>query len=172
MSDEKQTGSEEQTTQTGSAEAATEDQKNSEAATGADKSQSSDKNENVETKDDEKNLVSQRDKNFNRAITAEERLGYLEYTLAKQEAVNELVQKYPDVPRKVIESAASKEEAESLAKEFAAYGEKMKQKALEELQTVNEIPPLDKKTADAMLKEAKEKGDFEGMIEIKQRMGE
>lgn len=134
-----------------------------------------DKNSNPANQDPDPNtkeVVRQRDRNFEKARTLEEEvstlkdeLGQLRGESDKKAFLDELATKYPGVDRSALDYAGDPESAEALAKHLVSLKETAKQKALEELQTV-EAPSLDPVTAAQKLKELENTGRLEDVFDI------
>lgn len=96
--------------------------------------------------DDVKNLVSQRDANFEKARTLEERLEAIEAEKERDDYIDTFLKEngkdYKYVERDDLLSATSPDEVKATAKRIQAKAEKIEQKALENIKQVEVPAPL------------------------------
>ena len=134
------------------------------------------------SKDDENlnKVISQRDKNFDKAKTAEEKIAdlearqdFLEAEKEKNSYIDTIAKKnqFSESEKAILSEASSPDQADKLAEQLNSYKEDAKQKALEDLQKVGtDIPRLNPDTINARLKELEGTGRIEEMLELKRQL--
>jgi hypothetical protein len=132
---------------------------------------------------DEENLnkvIAARDKNFEKAKTAEEKIAdlearqdFLEAEKEKNSYIDVIAKKnnFSEKEKAILSEATSPDQADKLADTLISYREDAKTAALEELQNVGTgTPRLDPDTINARLKELEGTGRVEEMIELKRQL--
>lgn len=125
-------------------------------------------------------IVADRDRNFEKARTAEEKIAdlearqdFLEAEKEKNSYIDVIAKKnkFSDKEKAILSEATSPDQADKLADTLISYREDAKTEALEELQKVGtDIPRLDPDTIKARLKELEGTGNIEEMIELKKQL--
>lgn len=135
---------------------------------------------NPETDPNVNKIIADRDRNFEKAKTAEEklnevesRLDFIEAEKEKNSYIDVIAKKnnFSDKEKAILSEASSPDQADKLADTLISYREDAKTAALEELQNVGtNTPRLDPDTIKTRLKELEGTGRIEEMIELKRQL--
>lgn len=126
-------------------------------------------------KDPVSDLISQRDKNFTRATTAEERLAALEAEVGQSSALRQKAEfldslskdsNLTPTERKLLDRADSEESANEILAQITDYRKEATQAALLEINKRAIAPRYTPESAEEKLNSLKDSGDLEAAIEV------